>query len=55
VKIANHQVEKVFGCGEILRSSPSHCIFSGLGLDGSLYVMVERGLTDIYALDLDLP
>ena len=55
VKISNHQVEKVFSCGEILRSSPSHCIFSGLGQDGSLYVMVERGLTDIYALDLDLP
>src|SRR2546430_10894208 len=32
VKIANRQVEKVFSCGEILRSSPSHCIFSGLGL-----------------------
>ena len=55
VNIANRQVEKVFSCGEILRSSPSHCIFSGLGSDGSLYVMVERGLTDIYALDLDLP
>ena len=55
VNIANRQVEKVFSCSEILRSSPSHCIFSGLGLDGSLYVMVERGLTDIYALDLDLP
>jgi len=48
-------VERVFGCGEILRSSPSHCIFSGLGTDGSLYVMLELGLTDIYALDLDLP
>jgi Tol biopolymer transport system component len=55
VKIANRQVEKVFSCGETLRSSPAHCIFSGLGPDGSLYVMVERGLTDIYALDLDLP
>ena len=55
VKLANQQVERVFGCGEILRSSPAHCIFSGLGQDGSLYVMVERGLTDIYALDLDLP
>jgi Tol biopolymer transport system component len=53
--IADHQVQKVFSCGELLRSSPSHCIFSGLGQDGSLYVMVERGLTDIYALDLDLP
>ena len=55
VKIAGHQVEKVFSCGEILRSSPSHCILSGLGRDGALYFMVERGLTDIYALDLDLP
>lgn len=55
VKLASHEVEKVFGCGEILRSSPSHCIFSGLGQDGSLYMMLEHGLTDIYALDLDLP
>ena len=55
VKLANREVERVFGCGEILRSSPSHCIFSGLGTDGSLYVMLELGLTDIYALDLDLP
>jgi len=30
-------------------------LLCGLGPDGSLYVMVERGLTDIYALDLDLP
>ncbi len=55
VKIASHLVEKVFSRGEILRSNPSHCIFSGLGLDGSFYVMVERDLTDRYALDLDLP
>ena len=55
LKISNRQVDKVFSCGEILRSSPTHCIFSGVGQDGSLYVMVERGLTDIYALDLDLP
>jgi len=26
-----------------------------LSPDGSLYVMVERGLTDIYGLDLELP
>jgi len=42
-----------------LRRNPSQqpltCIFRGVGLDGSLYLMVERGLTDIYALDLDLP
>jgi Tol biopolymer transport system component len=55
VKIAGHRAERIFGCGELLRSSPSHCIFSGLAQDGSLYVLVERGLTDIYGLDLDLP
>jgi len=55
LKIANHQVEKVFSCGEILRSSPSYFNFSALGLDGSLYVMLERDFTDRYALDLDLP
>ncbi|HEX4546386.1 MAG TPA: winged helix-turn-helix domain-containing protein [Candidatus Acidoferrum sp.] len=55
IRIAGPQVERVVGCGEILRSSSSHCIFSGLGSAGSLYVMVERGLTDIYGMDLDLP
>jgi DNA-binding winged helix-turn-helix (wHTH) protein/Tol biopolymer transport system component len=49
------RVERVAGFGEILRGSASHCVFSGLGKDGSLYVMLERGLTDIYSLDLDLP
>ena len=46
---------RVTGFGDILRASASHCIFSGLANDGSLYVMLERGLTDIYSLDLDLP
>jgi Tol biopolymer transport system component/DNA-binding winged helix-turn-helix (wHTH) protein len=49
------QVTRVAGFGEVLRGSASHCVFSGLDRDGSLYVMLERGLTDIYALDLDLP
>jgi len=48
-------VSRVTGFGDILRASASHCIFSGVGKDGSLYVMLERGLTDIYSLDLDLP
>lgn len=46
---------RVTGFGDILRASASHCVFSGVGKDGSLYVMLERGLTDIYSLDLDLP
>jgi hypothetical protein len=49
------RVERVFGFGEILRGSATHCLFSGLSRDGSIYVMLERGLTDIYALDLELP
>ncbi len=55
VAVATQQVERVAGFGEILRGSAAHCFFSGLGRDGTLYVMLERGLTDIYALDLDLP
>jgi dipeptidyl aminopeptidase/acylaminoacyl peptidase len=47
--------ERVAGFGEILSGSASQCVFSGLAKDGSLYVMLERGLTEIYALDLDLP
>ncbi len=49
------RVERVAGFGDILRGSASHCVFNGLGKEGELYVMLERGLTDIYALDLDLP
>jgi Tol biopolymer transport system component/DNA-binding winged helix-turn-helix (wHTH) protein len=49
------KVSRVTGFGDILRASASHCIFSGVGKDGTLYVMLERGLTDIYSLDLDLP
>lgn len=53
--LATRRVQLVLGFGEILRESATHCFFSGLGRDGSIYVMLERGLTDIYALDLDLP
>ena len=53
--VATQRVQRVVGFGEILRVRATHCFFSGLGRDGSIYVMLERGLTDIYALDLDLP
>jgi hypothetical protein len=43
------------GFAPILRGSAAQCIFSGVGRDGSLYIMIERGATEIYALDLDLP
>ena len=53
--VASGRLERVAGFGEILRGSASHCVFSGLGKNGAMYVMLERGVTDIYALDLDLP
>jgi len=53
--VSTQRVTRVLGFGEIFRGSATHCLFSGLGRDGSLYVMIERGLTNIYALDLDLP
>jgi len=53
--VASRKVERVFGFGELLRGSATHCYFTGLNRTGSFYVMIERGLTDIYALDLDLP
>jgi Tol biopolymer transport system component/DNA-binding winged helix-turn-helix (wHTH) protein len=55
VNVATHQRKKIFNCEAILRGIPSHCVFSGVGRDRSLYVMVEGGLTDIYGLNLDLP
>jgi hypothetical protein len=53
--VTTKHAERVFGFGEILRGSAAHFSFSGLDDTGSFYVMVERGGTDIYALDLELP
>jgi Tol biopolymer transport system component/DNA-binding winged helix-turn-helix (wHTH) protein len=53
--LEGRRVKKVMGFGELLRGSATHCYFDGIGTNGTLYVMVERGLTDIYAIDLDLP
>ena len=47
-------VERIHNFSDVLQS-PGRYIFNGLDAQGSLYVTVERGLTDIYALDLDLP
>jgi Tol biopolymer transport system component/DNA-binding winged helix-turn-helix (wHTH) protein len=55
VGVPSRKAERVFGFGELLRGSATHCYFTGLDRTGSLYVMIERGVTDIYALDLDLP
>ena len=49
------KTERVYRFGEIARGSAAHFTLSGLDGNGSFYVMIERGLTDIYAVDLDLP
>jgi Tol biopolymer transport system component/DNA-binding winged helix-turn-helix (wHTH) protein len=53
--VETRHVQKVAGFGQILKESASHCVFSGMDRDGAMYVILERGLTDIYAVDLDLP
>jgi Tol biopolymer transport system component len=53
--VASRKVERVFGFGELLSGSATHCYFTGLDRTGAIYVMIERGSTDIYSLDLDLP
>ena len=54
IDVQGGKVERVYSFGDILHS-PAHYFFNGLDAKGWLYVTVERGLTDIYALDLDLP
>ena len=54
VSVVGGQPQRVYSFGEVLQS-PAHYLFNGLDASGWLYVTVERGLTDIYALDLDLP
>ena len=53
--VVTKKVDRVSGFGPILRGSAAQCLFSGVAANGSLYVMIERGATEIYALDLDLP
>jgi Tol biopolymer transport system component/DNA-binding winged helix-turn-helix (wHTH) protein len=55
VDVATRRAERVLGFESILRGSATQCLFSGVGADGSIYTMIERGVTDIYAVDLDLP
>jgi Tol biopolymer transport system component/DNA-binding winged helix-turn-helix (wHTH) protein len=48
-------LEKVVGFKDFLGSMASQCHFTGVAPDGSVYATVDRGGTDIYALDLKLP
>jgi len=53
--VVTKKVDRVSGFAPMLRGSAAQCLFSGVAANGSLYMMIERGATEIYALDLDLP
>jgi Tol biopolymer transport system component len=53
--VVTKKVDRISGFATTLRGSAAQCLFSGVARDGSLYIMIERGGTEIYALDLDLP
>jgi Tol biopolymer transport system component/DNA-binding winged helix-turn-helix (wHTH) protein len=55
VRLGRALPEKVVGFKDDLGSMASQCHFTGVAPDGSIYATVDRGGTDIYALDLKLP
>jgi DNA-binding winged helix-turn-helix (wHTH) protein/Tol biopolymer transport system component len=55
VRLGRALPEKVVGFRDYLGSMASQCHFTGVAPDGSIYATVDRGGTDIYALDLKLP
>lgn len=54
VPMATRETEKVLGLGDLLTSGAARGIFTGLSPDGSLYVTVDHGDVDVYAVDLKL-
>ena len=55
VRLGRALPEKVAGFRYYLGSMASECHFTGVAPDGAIYATVDRGGTDIYALDLKLP
>jgi DNA-binding winged helix-turn-helix (wHTH) protein/Tol biopolymer transport system component len=55
VPMATREPERVTRFGDLLSSGAARCIFTGLSPDGSVYVTVDHGDVDVYAIDLRLP
>jgi Tol biopolymer transport system component/DNA-binding winged helix-turn-helix (wHTH) protein len=55
VPMATRETERVIRLGDLLSSGAARSIFTGLSPDGSLYVTVDHGDVDVYAVDLELP
>ncbi|MGB7845855.1 MAG: winged helix-turn-helix domain-containing protein [Candidatus Acidiferrum sp.] len=55
VPMATRETERVMRLGDLLSSGAARCMFTGLSPDGSVYVTVDHGDVDVYAVDLKLP
>lgn len=55
IPMATREPERVTRFGDLLSSGAARCIFTGLSPDGSVYVTVDHGDVDVYAIDLKLP
>jgi DNA-binding winged helix-turn-helix (wHTH) protein/Tol biopolymer transport system component len=55
VPMAKRETERVIGLGDLLSGGAARGIFTGLSPDGSVYVTVDHGDVDVYAVDLKLP
>ena len=54
VPMATREPERVTRFGDLLSSGAARCIFTGLSPDGSVYVTVDHGDVDVYAIELKL-
>jgi Tol biopolymer transport system component/DNA-binding winged helix-turn-helix (wHTH) protein len=55
VPMATRETEHVLGLGDLLSTGAARGIFTGLSPDGSVYITVDHGDVDVYAVDLKLP
>ena len=55
VPMAKREAERVVRLGDLLTTGAARAIFTGLSPDGSVYVTVDHGDVDVYAVDLKLP
>ena len=55
VPMATRETERVVRLGDLLSSGAARAMFTGLSPDGSVYVTVDHGDVDVYAVDLKLP
>jgi hypothetical protein len=55
VPMATRETERVLRLGDILTLGAARGIFTGLSPDGSVYLTVDHGDVDVYAVDVKLP